>query len=278
MLRQGIRRCSILADSGAMSSLALHHSRPASLYRRSLPLALGSVALLPRAYCSEASAETESRTQENVPQYIVHLASCANVFPSMYELLDQEHERFQKGTRTMLGSSRLPAFGTHSRLTHASRTRTADRFRSTKEGVLFSSDVTARGMDFPDITHVIQVDLPRDRESYIHRLGRTARQDRVGEGWLLVPPTSIRPTQQLLDGLPLQPNCSLASAAIDIHGATTLPHYHQELAEITRSCPDTFDRAYISLFNQASVDKEGLARDLNAWAVEGCGVAQPPRV
>jgi ATP-dependent RNA helicase MSS116 len=53
---------------------------------------------------------------------------------------------------------------------------------------LFTSDVSARGVDYPDVTHVIQIGLPESREQYIHRLGRTGRAGKVGEGILVLSP------------------------------------------------------------------------------------------
>ena len=41
-------------------------------------------------------------------------------------------------------------------------------------------------MDFPNVSHVIQIGVPPDREQYIHRLGRTGRADKSGQGWLLL--------------------------------------------------------------------------------------------
>lgn len=58
----------------------------------------------------------------------------------------------------------------HSRKTQANRTRTAGTFRSGKRIILFSSDVTARGMDFPDVTAVVQFGRPSDREQYVRVL------------------------------------------------------------------------------------------------------------
>ena len=62
----------------------------------------------------------------------------------------------------------------HSRKSQSYRTRVSDEFREGKQLILFSSDVTARGMDYPDVTKVIQIGWT-SREQYIHRLGRTAR-------------------------------------------------------------------------------------------------------
>ena len=55
-----------------------------------------------------------------------------------------------------------------------------DRFRSGKCKLLITSDLGARGLDIPDITHIIQMDLPEDDDFFIHRAGRTARAGKTG--------------------------------------------------------------------------------------------------
>ncbi len=55
-----------------------------------------------------------------------------------------------------------------------------DKFRSGKCKVLITSDLGARGLDIPDITHIIQMDLPEDDDFFIHRCGRTARAGKRG--------------------------------------------------------------------------------------------------
>jgi len=74
----------------------------------------------------------------------------------------------------------------HSRKSQAHRTRASDTFRNQQRGIVFSSDVLARGMDFPDVTGVIQVGVPSARDQYIHRLGRTGRAGKCGECILLL--------------------------------------------------------------------------------------------
>ncbi|KAE8662070.1 putative DEAD-box ATP-dependent RNA helicase 48 [Hibiscus syriacus] len=76
----------------------------------------------------------------------------------------------------------------HSRKPQIYRTRISDEFRESKRLILVTSDVSARGMDYPDVTLVIQVGIPSDREQYIHRLGRTGREGKDGEGILLIAP------------------------------------------------------------------------------------------
>lgn len=55
-----------------------------------------------------------------------------------------------------------------------------DRFRSGKCKLLITSDLGAHGLDIPDITHIIQLDLPEDDDFFIHRAGRTARAGKKG--------------------------------------------------------------------------------------------------
>lgn len=60
------------------------------------------------------------------------------------------------------------------------------QFKNGTNLIMFSSDVSARGMDYPDVTAVIQLGLPSDKAQYIHRLGRTARAGKDGGGFLLL--------------------------------------------------------------------------------------------
>jgi ATP-dependent RNA helicase MSS116 len=79
----------------------------------------------------------------------------------------------------------MEVFELHSGLSQMQRTRVSDRFRrSRQDAVLVTSDVSARGVDYPGVTMVLQVGVPSTREQYIHRLGRTGR----GEGMLVLAP------------------------------------------------------------------------------------------
>ncbi|KAJ1690910.1 hypothetical protein LUZ63_015065 [Rhynchospora breviuscula] len=76
----------------------------------------------------------------------------------------------------------------HSRKTQNYRTRVSKEFRESKGLILVSSDVSARGVDYPNVTLVIQLGVPADREQYIHRLGRTGRKGKEGTGILMLAP------------------------------------------------------------------------------------------
>ncbi|SJX62361.1 related to MSS116-RNA helicase of the DEAD box family, mitochondrial [Sporisorium reilianum f. sp. reilianum] len=79
-----------------------------------------------------------------------------------------------------------PIFEIHSRKSQAVRTKTMETFQTSASGILFSSDVTARGIDIPGISLVLQLGLPSSLEQYIHRLGRTARAGKQGRGVLIL--------------------------------------------------------------------------------------------
>ncbi|KAI1327168.1 DEAD-domain-containing protein [Xylariaceae sp. FL0255] len=63
------------------------------------------------------------------------------------------------------------------------------RFAASKYCCLFATDVVARGVDFPAVDHVVQVDVPEDIDTYIHRVGRTARFNREGKAVLFLDPS-----------------------------------------------------------------------------------------
>ncbi|KAL3944352.1 MAG: hypothetical protein SGBAC_001556 [Bacillariaceae sp.] len=75
----------------------------------------------------------------------------------------------------------------HGRMHQRERTTISNRFRNVNKGVLFTSDVSARGVDYPNVTHVIQIGAAETRETYIHRLGRTGRAGKKGQGLLVLP-------------------------------------------------------------------------------------------
>ncbi|XP_052228964.1 probable ATP-dependent RNA helicase DDX41 isoform X1 [Dreissena polymorpha] len=60
------------------------------------------------------------------------------------------------------------------------RTQSIDQFRKGDKDVLVATDVASKGLDFPDIKHVINYDMPEDIENYVHRIGRTGRCGKTG--------------------------------------------------------------------------------------------------
>ena len=72
------------------------------------------------------------------------------------------------------------------------RETTVNRLKSGKLDILIATDVAARGLDVPRISHVVNYDVPYDTETYVHRIGRTARAGREGDAILFVSPREKR--------------------------------------------------------------------------------------
>ncbi|KAK7431471.1 hypothetical protein QQZ08_001961 [Neonectria magnoliae] len=251
-------------------------------------------------------AENDSLTHEKVPQHIAPVTTWSNVFPSLFELMDRERTKaqqdpeakpfkaivyfnttslvelagemaYQRRRNAPPNSFPMASYTLQSKLSQQQRQKAADLFRRAKSGVLMSSDVTARGMDFPDVTHVIQVDTPRDRESYIHRLGRTGRQNKEGQGWLIIPHASVPSARKMLKGLPITQNTSLESAETDNASGETSP-IHEEMKALFGTMPRSLlGSTYTSMFGTA-IDKIAVAEDVNEWVVQGWGWTAPPTV
>ncbi len=108
--------------------------------------------------------------------------------------------------RTKSGAERLArklaAFGLkaaalHADRTQAQRTQAVEGFRSGRFNVLVATDVAARGLDIDGITHVVNYEVPSNRETYVHRVGRTGRADATGTALTLVAPEELRALQAL---------------------------------------------------------------------------------
>ncbi len=83
----------------------------------------------------------------------------------------------------------IPLLHLHGRQKQTARLDITTRFSATKNACLFATDVVARGLDFPAVDWVIQLDCPEDADTYIHRVGRTARYERNGRAVLFLEPS-----------------------------------------------------------------------------------------
>jgi ATP-dependent RNA helicase RhlE len=85
----------------------------------------------------------------------------------------------------------LPAVTIHGDRSHADRMATLAGFRAQAAGVLVATDLAARGLDLPAVRHVYNLDLPLQPETYVHRVGRTARAGAEGRAVSLVAPADM---------------------------------------------------------------------------------------
>jgi ATP-dependent RNA helicase DeaD len=97
--------------------------------------------------------------------------------------------------RTQIGVDRLAeqlsrrqvsACGIHGGMGQSERDRVMTAFRSGDLRVLIATNVAARGLDIPEVTHVVNFDLPQNTEEYVHRIGRTGRAGRAGTAMTFV--------------------------------------------------------------------------------------------
>ena len=83
----------------------------------------------------------------------------------------------------------LSVLAIHGKLSQQKRLQVYDKFTNLPNGVvLLATDVASRGLDFPYVDWVVQVDAPEDKDMYVHRVGRTARFQEKGNALLLLDP------------------------------------------------------------------------------------------
>ncbi|MEM9928947.1 MAG: DEAD/DEAH box helicase [Bacteroidota bacterium] len=87
-----------------------------------------------------------------------------------------------------MGRVGLSALILHGDLEQADRAAALNAFRNSEERLMIATDVSARGIDIPDVTHVINYDLPNQPDNYVHRVGRTGRGDRRGIAYTFCAP------------------------------------------------------------------------------------------
>ncbi|SFK41894.1 DEAD/DEAH box helicase [Falsiroseomonas stagni] len=102
-------------------------------------------------------------------------------------------------------------------LTQAERNRALQALRDRRARVCVATDVAARGIDLPDLGLVIHAELPRDKETLLHRSGRTGRAGRKGTAVMLVPHSRRRIAERLLAMARLQAEWSGPPSADDVH-------------------------------------------------------------
>ncbi|KAK3927781.1 ATP-dependent RNA helicase DDX24, partial [Frankliniella fusca] len=95
---------------------------------------------------------------------------------------------------TFLGCSPWPL---HAKMHQKQRLKNLERFCADPKGILLATDVAARGLDIPNVQHVIHYQTPRTAEGYVHRSGRTARAQQEGLTVLLMEPSEVSTSARL---------------------------------------------------------------------------------
>lgn len=94
----------------------------------------------------------------------------------------------------------------HGDLDQSQRTRTLAQFKSGELRLLVASDVAARGLDIPAVSHVFNVDIPRNADDYVHRIGRTGRAGMSGEAVTIVSPEDRKALAKVVELIGREPD------------------------------------------------------------------------
>ncbi|GAA0213109.1 superfamily II DNA/RNA helicase [Brevundimonas nasdae] len=86
----------------------------------------------------------------------------------------------------------------HGDLDQAHRMKTLADFRAGNLKILVASDVAARGLDIPDVSHVFNYDVSHHADDYVHRIGRTGRAGRLGQAFMIVTPSDDKSLDKVL--------------------------------------------------------------------------------
>ena len=168
-----------------------------ALFSATMPPAIARVANTYLSDAREVKIKSETRTVERISQFVLptfgerKLDALTRILE--VEPIDAAIIFVRTKAETTLLAEKLAARG-HSvaplngDLNQRQREQTVEDLKRGKKDLIIATDVAARGLDVPRITHVINYDVPYDSEAYIHRVGRTGRAGRAGKAILLVTP------------------------------------------------------------------------------------------
>lgn len=134
--------------------------------------------------------EASQITADKIRQLLYHVASSDKI-PLLLGIMHQQSPQrtivfvntkrtAEQVTRYLLGNN-LEAGVLSGDIPQNKRQRLLERFQRGELPILVATDVAARGLHIPDVSHIINFDLPQDREDYVHRIGRTARIGASGD-------------------------------------------------------------------------------------------------
>jgi ATP-dependent RNA helicase DeaD len=159
------------------------------------------------------TAESEAPTVDTVEQ-VYYRVDVKNKTRALRALIDAEDNPLAiVFRRTKHGATKLhrqlERDGYNSALLHggksqSQRTKTLAGFARGRSRILVATNVAARGLDIPNVSHVVNYDLPEDAETYVHRIGRTARAGKDGVAATLVGEAELREFDKIQRSLPVE--------------------------------------------------------------------------
>lgn len=159
------------------------------------------------------AVETEAPTVDTVEQ-VYYRVDARDKTRALRSLIDAEEQPLAiVFRRTKHGATKLhrqlerggyKAGLLHGGKTQAQRNKALAAFAGGRTRILVATNVAARGIDVPNISHVVNYDLPEDVDTYVHRIGRTARAGKEGVAATLVGENEVREFDKIKRRLPVQ--------------------------------------------------------------------------
>ncbi len=163
--------------------------RQTLLFSATMPKAIADLAEHMLRNPAKVAVAPVASTVERVTQRVVHVERAGKPAVLTEILQEQTMERAIVFTRTKRGADKLvrtlakarfAAQALHGNKSQPQRERVLAAFRDGETRVLVATDIAARGIDVDGISHVVNYDVPNEPESYVHRIGRTARAGATG--------------------------------------------------------------------------------------------------
>ncbi|XP_059172236.1 ATP-dependent RNA helicase DDX24-like [Physella acuta] len=154
--------------------------------------------LTPKEKVSTTLTELRVNCASNEKDFYLYYFVCQHPGRTLVFVNSKDCLRRMLALFTMLQRSPLAL---HADMHQRQRLKNLDKFSENKKGLLFASDVAARGLDIPKVDHVIHYQVPRTMENYVHRSGRTARASNLGLSVMLVSPEDARDYRKIIHGV-----------------------------------------------------------------------------
>jgi ATP-dependent RNA helicase MSS116, mitochondrial len=273
-------------------------------------------------------SDDDSGVHEHIPQYHTVVADPSQLFPTLLHLIT--HDQLTMGDKSKIivffsttksvqlfsdfivraGPAIFPTgrktkvYEMHSKRDMDRRMAVSRNFRNDTSGaaILVTSDVSARGVDYPGVSRVIQMGVPQSNDMYIHRVGRTGRgSSKMGRGDLVISSWEMGFVKRQLRNVPLKPltvstlheqtkELAMAQDTADAAPGKE-PVYSRRLTEIeafSRTISTDVDPAtaydtfmaqvgfYIGRIHELGLNRDEVVSGLQAWTQEVFGLTQAP--
>jgi ATP-dependent RNA helicase MSS116 len=294
-------------------------SRQTFLFSATVSPAIQNIAttfLKPNSLFLDVVPKGEAQTVDRIDQHATVLPSANQMLPHILRVVAHD-QLIRPKSKTILFcnttkmtqlmativrnmTSYLPAgqntrvYEIHSKMEQRDRSRTSDRFRQEKSesSILVTSDVSARGVDYPGTSRVIQFGISGDGEQYTHRVGRTGRGGAEGRGDIVLCPFEAGFLDTELRKFPIKSLSvnELRSEVADLAGkrgqdvAEKLNQLEQGVAEIqSRLSPDVLGEVFGSMLGYyakmdkvLAIRKDDIPGGIIQLGAQGFGMNPPP--